>query len=83
MVHSSPQAPIERSKMHILALTSLLFGTTLVKGLAIGPRYITERQKLEKYDYVVVGGGTAGIAIGARLSEKPNIDVLVIEAGPV
>jgi choline dehydrogenase len=32
------------------------------------------------YDYVVVGGGTAGLAIAARLSESFN--VAVIEAGP-
>lgn len=34
-----------------------------------------------KYDYVVVGGGTAGCVIAARLTEDPNITVGVIEAG--
>ncbi|KAI0481393.1 hypothetical protein GGR56DRAFT_664610 [Xylariaceae sp. FL0804] len=33
------------------------------------------------YDYVVVGGGTAGLALAARLSEDANITVAVIEAG--
>lgn len=33
------------------------------------------------YDYVVVGGGTAGLAIAARLSEKGSRSVAVIEAG--
>lgn len=33
------------------------------------------------YDYVVVGGGTAGLAVAARLSEDPNVNVGVIEAG--
>ncbi|QDS74529.1 hypothetical protein FKW77_007519 [Venturia effusa] len=33
------------------------------------------------YDYVVVGGGTAGLAVAARLSENPAISVAVIEAG--
>ena len=33
------------------------------------------------YDYVVVGGGTAGLAIAARLSENSRITVAVIEAG--
>lgn len=34
------------------------------------------------YDYVVIGGGTAGLVVAARLSENPNLTVAVIEAGP-
>lgn len=33
------------------------------------------------YDYVVVGGGTAGLTIAARLSENPALSVAVVEAG--
>ena len=33
------------------------------------------------YDYVVVGGGAAGLTVANRLSEQPNTTVLVIEAG--
>ncbi|KAG8742419.1 hypothetical protein FRC10_001553 [Ceratobasidium sp. 414] len=35
----------------------------------------------QEYDYVVIGGGTAGLAVAARLSEDPNISVGVIDAG--
>ncbi|KAI0161852.1 putative GMC oxidoreductase [Hypoxylon sp. FL1284] len=36
-----------------------------------------------KYDYVVVGGGTAGCVVAARLAEYlPHKHVLLIEAGP-
>ncbi|MES4907951.1 MULTISPECIES: FAD-dependent oxidoreductase [unclassified Streptomyces] len=36
----------------------------------------------ENYDYVVVGAGSAGCALAARLSENPDVTVALIEAGP-
>ena len=34
-----------------------------------------------EYDYIVVGGGTAGLCIAARLTESPDVKVGVLEAG--
>lgn len=34
------------------------------------------------YDYLIIGGGTAGLCIAARLTENEDVTVGVLEAGP-
>ena len=35
-----------------------------------------------KYDHIILGAGSAGAIVAARLTEDPNRSVLLIEAGP-
>jgi choline dehydrogenase len=39
-------------------------------------------ESAHSFDFLVIGGGTAGAIVAARLSEDPNVSVCLFEAGP-
>ncbi|KAI1128657.1 hypothetical protein F5Y10DRAFT_277236 [Nemania abortiva] len=64
--------------MALRFLVSALLASTPVWAAVVPQRDI---RPSTSFDYVIVGGGTAGLTLANRLSENPYITVAVIEAG--
>lgn len=75
----------------ILSFLSLLFSTSAAARI-LEDRYPSDYNlsprgslgavgKEDIFDYVIIGGGTAGLAMAARLAESRNNTVAIIEAG--
>ncbi|KAF8695187.1 GMC oxidoreductase family, partial [Rhizoctonia solani] len=88
MTHSVASAALVASAVAFLGANALVRTDTasnpnnphrrlLTRAVTADPTQLSGKS----FDFVIVGGGTAGLAIAARLSEYSNMTVAVIEAG--
>ncbi|KAJ3574760.1 hypothetical protein NP233_g1548 [Leucocoprinus birnbaumii] len=76
--------PSSKRSLLLLALlsTATTASSSLVPHRRFVPReYVTVDNIADSYDFVIAGGGTAGLSLATLLSANSNFTVLVIEAG--
>lgn len=77
LFNSAVEAQLPRGKFHQNPQLLSLLCTDMVTGSVVDATQFAS----QKFDYIVVGGGTAGLVVAARLTENANITVGVLEAG--
>ncbi|KAI0059929.1 alcohol oxidase [Artomyces pyxidatus] len=69
--------PHVRCALILAALSSSALAASRPFGVITNPAQFSQ----QKFDYLVVGGGTAGLVVAARLTENSKVNVGVIEGG--
>jgi ribulose 1,5-bisphosphate synthetase/thiazole synthase len=66
----------------VTLLAAVQLALALPRGVQRAKILARQEDLADSYDYVIIGGGTAGLTVADRLTEDPGVTVLVIENGP-
>ena len=73
---------LPRSRLKMYPQIPCSFVISLLCTIQLAHSLLSDSSALSAtYDYVIVGGGTAGLTLASRLSENSQIQVAVVEAG--